>query len=226
MKILIIEDNKNLAKSIARVLQQEKFSIEIQENGAEAENFWIQHHSSIDCVLLDIQLPEKNGFEICKNIREKNISTPVIMLTAKGEVESRVQGLQSGADDYLTKPFSFDELLARIFAVLRRPQIIQQKKIWITEEICFQKEKRSVQKKNLEISLTPKEFEILEFLVENKNRAVSQQQIFEHCFDFAKDNWSNTIEVHIKNLRKKLFKDCYETPLKTVRGIGYCLEIK
>lgn len=226
MKILIIEDNRNLAKSIERVLKQENFSVGNFWNGKEAENFWLINHKEIDLVILDIQLPEKNGFEICQTIREKGISTPVIMLTAKEELEDKVKGLQIGADDYLTKPFKFEELLARIHALLRRPQIFKSEKLQLTKNIFFDASARKVEKNGEEISLTPKEYEILEFLVQHKNKAVSQQKIFDHCFDFAKDNWSNTIEVHIKNLRKKLFTQTHEKILKTIRGLGYRLEIE
>ncbi|USN58932.1 MAG: response regulator transcription factor [Candidatus Peribacteria bacterium] len=226
MKILIIEDNRNLAKSIERVLKQENFSVGTFWNGLEAEKFWLINNKEIDLVILDIQLPEKNGFEICQNIREKGISTPVLMLTAKNELEDKVKGLHIGADDYLTKPFKLEELLARVHALLRRPKMFKTKKIELTKNIFFDGAARKVAKSGNEISLTPKEFEILEFLVQHKNEAVSQQKIFDHCFDFAKENWSNTIEVHIKNLRKKLFTNDDEQILKTIRGLGYRLEIK
>ena len=137
MKILIIEDNRNLAKPIERVLKQENFSVGTFWNGAEAEKFWLINHSDIDLVILDIQLPERNGFEICQNIREKNISTPILMLTAKGEMEDKVKGLQIGADDYITKPFKFEELLARVHALLRRPKIFKTEKIQLKENIIF-----------------------------------------------------------------------------------------
>lgn len=226
MKILMIEDNRNLAKSIERVLKQENFSVGSFWNGKEAEEFWLTNRKEIDLVILDIQLPEKNGFEICQNIRKQNIATPVLMLTAKSELEDKVKGLQIGADDYLTKPFKFEELLARIHALLRRQKEFKKEEIQLTKNIYFDASARKVIKNEVEISLTPKEFEILEFLVQYKNEAISQQKIFDHCFDFAKENWSNTIEVHIKNLRKKLFTNDDEKILKTVRGIGYRLEIK
>ncbi|QQS59823.1 response regulator transcription factor [Candidatus Peregrinibacteria bacterium] len=225
MKILIVEDNRNLAKSIERVFKQENFSVRSFWNGKEAEEFWISHHQEIDLVILDIQLPKKNGFEICQTIRKKEICTPVIMLTAKQELEDRVYGLEIGADDYLGKPFQFEELLARVHALLRRPRTLKTEKIQLTKNIVFDGIARKVEKNGTKIALTPKEFEILEFLVRHKNEAVSQQKIFDHCFDFAKDNWSNAIEVHVKNLRKKLFTHNDEKILKTVRGFGYRLEI-
>ena len=226
MKILIVEDNRNLAKSIERVLKQESFSVAHFVDGLEAEKYWLASRSEIDLVILDIQLPGKDGFKVCQAIRGQGLSTPVIMLTAKSELEDKVKGLQIGADDYLTKPFNFEELLARIQALLRRPKELKKEKMQLTKDIYFDSSARKVTKNEAEISLTPKEFEILEFLVQHKNEAISQQKIFDHCFDFAKENWSNTIEVHIKNLRKKLFTNDDEKILKTVRGIGYRLEIK
>ncbi len=224
MKILLIEDHLNLASSIKRVLLQENFSVEHISNGAEAEIFWIANNENIDLVILDIQLPGKNGFKVCETIRKKGISTPVIMLTAKSEMNEKLAGFMAGTDDYLPKPFNFDELLMRIQALLRRSNVLIPQKIKITSVITFDQLARKIEKNGQEIRLTAKEFEILEFLVLNKNQAVSQQKIFDHCFDFAKENWSNTIEVHIKNIRKKCFVDEKEV-LKTVRGFGYRLEI-
>ncbi|MFH0834645.1 MAG: response regulator transcription factor [Patescibacteria group bacterium] len=222
----MVEDNRNLAKSIERVLNQENFSVGSFWDGVEAEKFWLSNHRDIDLVILDIQLPGKNGFEICRTVRAKHISTPILMLTAKGELEDKVQGLRIGADDYIVKPFKFEELLARIHALLRRPREFKIAKTALTKNILFDSPARQVWKNNKEISLTPKEFEILEYLIKHKNQAVSQQQIFDHCFDFAKENWSNTIEVHVKNLRKKLFANADEKILKTVRGVGYRLEVR
>ena len=226
MKILIVEDNRNLAKSIERVLKQESFSVAHLVDGLEAEKYWLACHSEIDLVILDIQLPGKDGFKVCQTIREQGLSTPVIMLTAKQAVEDKVNGLSLGADDYLGKPFKFEELLARIHALLRRPKAFKTEKIELSPQITFDAAARKVTKNEVEIGLTPKEFEILEFLVRHRNKAVSQQAIFDHCFDFAKDNWSNTIEVHIKNIRKKLFNADDAKILKTVRGVGYRLAIQ
>jgi DNA-binding response OmpR family regulator len=226
MQILIVEDNSNLAKSIERFLKQEKYTVKAFENGMDAERFWIINNTDIDLVILDVQLPGKNGFELCESVRDKNIFTPILMLTAKSEIEHVVKGLRVGADDYMTKPFSLDELLARIQALLRRPKTFQAEKVALSEGVFFHGSSRKVFKDGVEVSLTPKEFEILEFLIQHKNEAVSQQTIIDHCFDFAKEHWSNVIEVHIKNIRKKLFAYESEKKLKTVRGFGYRLEIE
>ena len=226
MKILLVEDNRNLAKSIVRVLRQDFFSVIHFVDGLEGEDYLLLNHEEIGLVILDIQVPGKNGFEICKTIRDQKLSTPVLMLTAKNKIEDKVNGLSLGADDYLEKPFSFQELLARIQALLRRPKAFQNQRVELSSRIIFDGWARKVVKDGKDISLTFKEFEILEFLVKHKNKAVSQQSIFDHCFDFAKDNWSNTVEVHIKNIRKKLFDENDAKILQTVRGHGYRLEIK
>lgn len=226
MKILLIEDNRNLAKSLDRVLRQEGFAVEYFWNGLEGEHFWTHHASEIDLVLLDFMLPGKNGDEICAQIRREKIHTPTIMLTAKGELEDKVIGFQSGADDYLVKPFAIEELLLRIKSILRRPKEITSDFIDLGSKIYFYEHEKRITCAGVEIALTAKEFAILAYLVHHKNIIRSQEQIFAHCFDFAKDQSSNTIEVHIKNLRQKLFSNHEAKILKTIRGMGYRLEIQ
>ncbi len=226
MKILIIEDNRNLAKSIIRMLSQERFSTDYFWNGEEGLGFLLQQHDKIDLVILDVMLPGRDGISICRTLREHNISTPILMLTARDTLEDKINGLNVGADDYLVKPFALEELLARVHALLRRPRVFASERIVINEHITFDASTRKAWNDGKEISLTPKEFAILELLLRYKNSTVSQQKIFDHCFDFSKDHQSNSIEVHIKNLRKKLFTNENEHLLKTVRGIGYCLEVQ
>lgn len=221
MKILIIEDNRNLANSIARALKWAKYSPEICQNGMEGHNYWIQHKKNIDLVILDEMLPWKNGITIIRDIRVLGISTPTIMLTAKAELKDKVAWLKSGCDDYMTKPFELDELLARIEALNRRPKERQKSKVEITKDILMDIIARQVLKNGKEITLTSKEFEILEYLIVNSWVALSESQIFDHCFDFARENTSNTVEVHIKNLRKKLFTNSPQDVIKTIRGTGY-----
>jgi two-component system, OmpR family, copper resistance phosphate regulon response regulator CusR len=225
MKILLIEDNPLLGKSIARILKQEGITVEYLKNGEEGEKFWMIHNKSIDLVLLDIMLPWKNGIEICKTIRKKWITTPILMLTAKGEIKDKVLGFRTWADDYLVKPFDYDELLVRIQALMKRPKHVLQSKIELACGVNIDIPARVIEKNGEKISLTPKELGILEFLVHHKNRVVTQQEIFDNVFDFAKDNWSNTIEVHIKNIRKKLFWEYGKQIIETVRGVGYKMEI-
>ncbi len=225
MKILLIEDNRVLAKAINRVLKHEGFAVGICHTGTEGESFWRDHHADIDMVILDVMLPEKDGFAVCESMRSLGIATPVLMLTAKGEVDEKVRGLNVGADDYLVKPFAFEELLARIGSLLRRPKQVAQAVVDLSEGVTIDLVAHIVTKDGDEVSLTLKEFSILEFMIMHKNQVLTQQQIFDHVFDFAKENGSNTIEVHLKNIRKKIFPHSDVSPLKTVRGVGYRLEI-
>ncbi len=223
MKILLLEDNRILAKSMLKGLKLKGFTVEHFLRGDDGEKFFFFHHKSFDVVILDLMLPGISGEKICQNIRQKGIETPILMLTAKDTPENKVLGLNLGADDYLTKPFNFEELVARIHALSRRKPHIQEKKFNITPQVILDFQKKGVYKNNVEINLSPKEFSILEVLAQNPNKALSRNQIFDKVSDFAADNWSNSIDVHIKNIRKKLFKN--ETdPIKTVRGIGYRLE--
>lgn len=225
MKILLIEDNRVLAKSITKGLHQKGIVVEHFVRGDDAENFFFMNHGNIDVAIVDIMLPGKSGIEICQNIRANNINTPVLMLTSKDTTEDKVQGLNVGADDYLTKPFVFEELLARIHALGRRKAPLEKEILHITPHILLDFQKKAVLKDGRDTGLSVKEFLILEVLAQNAGVALSRDQIFGKAFDFAADNWSNTIDVHIKNIRKKLFANENEDPIKTIRGIGYRLEI-
>lgn len=223
MKILLIEDNRLLSKSIRKGLEQQGISAEVFYNGIQGEQFLWMNHSIIDAVILDLMIPGKSGEAICEDARKNNIKTPILMLTAKDTLENKLNGFALGADDYLTKPFEFAELLARIRAILRRPESVQTEKIKIGElDINFSA--RKITHKNISTDLSPKEWAVLEYLYRHQNQAVSRDNIFENVSDFAKDNWSNTIDVHIKNLRKKLYYSNNEDFIKTIRGIGYLLE--
>ncbi len=224
MKLLLIEDNRVLAKSLVRGLRQEGFVVEHFLRGDDGERFLLLHHKTVDVVVLDLMLPGQSGEEICANAREKDISVPIVMLTAKDTTKDKVNGLMIGADDYLTKPFEFDELVARLHALLRRQPELQKQKVFLTEDIFIDFGKKTVYKDGVEQLLAPKEYAILEILVKNSGDAVTREQIFDKVTDFAADNWSNSIDVHIKNIRKKLFKDTKYDPIKTVRGVGYRLD--
>ncbi len=224
MKILLVEDNILLAKSIIRGLKHEKILTEHFVRGDDAEVFFKNSYNEIDVAILDLMLPGKSGEEICQSVRSKNIDTPIIMLTAKYDLEDKVNGLEIGADDYLTKPFEFEELVARIKALARRrKKEIENKKQKITKSVEIDFSKRVVLKNNQEIKLSPKEFGVLETLLKYKGRAVSRNEIFNEVNDFANTPWSNSIDVYIKNLRKKLFYD-ENDPIKTIRGFGYRLD--
>ena len=224
MKVFLVEDNRILAKSLVRGLKQEGILVEHFLRGDDGERFFLINHKMFDVVILDLMLPGKSGEEICTSIRQNNIDTPILILSAKNDVDDKVNGLTIGADDYLTKPFEFDELVARLRTLTRRKSKLQDDKITLSPNVIMDLQKISVFKKNKEISLSPKEYAILELLAKNKEQVLTREQIFDKVMDFAADNWSNSIDVHIKNIRKKLFKDEKYDPIKTVRGVGYRLE--
>lgn len=226
MKIVIVEDNQTLQKSIDKVLKDENHSTQAFFDGELARKWLMINHGSVDLCIIDYLLPGLDGISLIKLLREKQINVPVLMLTALSSIEDKVLGLSSGADYYLTKPFEFDELLACIKALHRRPSNFQSEVVEIYPGTICNLSNHTLLKEGESIHLTPTEFNILEYLIRHSGTAVTQEQLYEHSLDFAKENWSNTIEVHIKNLRRKLQSELYENPIKTIRGVGYALEIR
>lgn len=220
-----MEDNLVLQESIKKVLTDEGNFVASFADGESARRFCLVEKEAIDLLIIDYMLPELDGVELVKTLRSEGLSTPIIMLTAKGEIADKVTGLRSGADYYLTKPFAFDELLACIGVMRRRPQNYQPETYEIQEGLTCNLILHQLDKDRAVVPLTPTECSILECLIRHRGQPVSQHEIGEHVFDFAKENWSNTVEVHIKNLRKKLERDNYENPIKTIRGVGYALAI-
>lgn len=218
MRLLLVEDNQKLSSYIKKGLENHSYAIDCVFDGEAAEKQII--YGEYDLIILDILLPKKDGITVCKNIREKNINTPVLMLTAKGEIEDRIMGLDSGADDYLAKPFNFNELLARIRALLRRPKE-KKEEIIIAQNISIDGSKHIVKKGNEILELTLKEYAVLEYLMRNKDMVVGREQILEHCWDLSYESFSNIVDVYIKRLRKKMSPDNYEKYIQTIRGIGY-----
>ncbi len=224
MHIVVVEDNKTLATSIKTVLEQEGYSTTLFETGSLAYKWLLDNPSSYDLVMLDVVLPEMSGFEICKSLRMHHITAPVLMLTARGTLEDTIEGLDQGADDYLKKPFAFDELLARVRSLSRRQPNLIEANVELTSEVMVDPLAQKVFKQGKEIHLTAKEFGILSYFLQHPNKILTQQELYDHVFDFAEVQLSNTIEVHIKNLRKKLRTKSHELPVVTVRNAGYRLE--
>jgi DNA-binding response OmpR family regulator len=220
MKILIIEDNEKLAKSIKKGLEQEGFAADYLLDGESGESRLLVSHADYDVVILDLMLPKKDGIAVCQKIREENITIPVLMLTAKDTVENKVLGLDTGADDYLIKPFAFKELIARIRVLLRRPQEILPKELQI-DDLVLNTSTRTASRGDKNISLTLKEFMVLEYMMRNPNQIITRDQLYDHAWDFANNAFSNTVDVHIKNLRKKVDNGHSEKLLETIRGVGY-----
>jgi DNA-binding response OmpR family regulator len=224
MHIVLVEDNKVLATSITNVLKHEGYSVTHFDNGAIAHHWLVDNSSVYDLVILDVLLPEMNGFEICRALRTKKIKTPVLILTSKGSLEDTVEGLDCGGDDYLKKPFIFEELLARIRSLLRRQPNLLNIQMELTPDVTVDFQAHKVFRLKKEVHLTAKEFGILTYFLNNLNKVLTQQELYDHVFDFAEIQLSNTIEVHIKNLRRKLRTKEYELPIITVRNAGYRFE--
>ncbi len=219
MRILIVEDQQKLADSIKRGLEQKGYAVDTIYDGGQAMRRLEHDHHQYDLVLLDRMLPNLDGMIICQTLRKMNITVPILMLTAKDAIEDRVQGLDAGADDYLVKPFAFEELLARVHALLRRPVDSVTTELRVAD-LVLDTTKHQVLKGGKEVSLTSKEFAILEFCMRNLDQVLTREQIVQHVWDFASDSASNVVDAHIKNLRKKIQKK-NETILETVHGMGY-----
>jgi DNA-binding response OmpR family regulator len=223
MRILVIEDNQKLADSISRGLQQEGYAADYLLNGTEGERRMLVSHGDYDLLILDLMLPGKGGVDICKTLREKGIMTPIIMLTAKDTVDDKVLGLDTGADDYLIKPFSFEELLSRVRALARRPRTTLLPSLQVglltlnpgTQEAFIEKKK---------LGLTLKEFRILEFFMTHPDQVLARQKIIDHLWDFHFNQLSRVMDVHINNLRNKLQIHKHGPILETIRGVGYRLK--
>lgn len=222
MKILLVEDNKKLSNTLKIGLEQEGFAVDCLYDGATAERRISVNRDEYDLVILDRMLPEKEGVAVCMAWRKAEIKIPVIMLTALDTTDDKVLGLDSGADDYLAKPFEFDELVARIHALLRRPKTLTHD-ILTVADITLDTTNRRAEYKAKELSLTLKEFMVLEYLMRNVNKVVTRDTLYAHAWDFADSSFSNTVDVHIKNLRKKLHDN--GKLIQTIRGVGYTMGV-
>lgn len=217
MRILIVEDNEKLAKYTKQMFEEEGYAVDSVFDGEVGERR--ARSGNYDLVVLDIMLPKKDGISVCKSLREDNVNLPILMITAKGEVEDRILGLDSGADDYLVKPYDMKELLARVRSLLRRPQQKIITKLSV-QDITLDNSKHVATQNGKVLSLTLKEYSILEYLMLNTDVVITREQLLEHCWDFAYSPFSNITDVYIKQLRKKL-KDSNEKYIQTIRGVGY-----
>jgi DNA-binding response OmpR family regulator len=217
MKVLIIEDDEAIVNMLKKGLEDEDFVVDIAKNGDDGEYMAETNH--YDVIILDWMLPNKEGIEVLKDIRQKGVLTPVLMLTAKDTTDNKIEGLNSGADDYLAKPFSFDELLARLHAIYRRSVLKGSNKVKIGNiEIDF--DSKVVKKDGKLVDLTAKEYELLEFLVSHKGSVVSAEMIQEQLWNSEEFVTSNVIQVIVYRLRNKLSKDL----IKSKRNLGYFIE--
>lgn len=221
MKILIIEDNKLLAESIKRQLDAQ-YIVDIVSSGEEG----IERARDIaySVILLDLNLPGIDGYEVCYELRHARVNTPILVLSGVGDTESRVRLLTCGADDYVTKPFDGNELRARIAALTRRGNHDIQENTISVGDLVIDITRRRVVRSGVPITLRRKEFDILEYLAQNRGRAVTRTMIFNHVWETGQDGWNNTVDVHIKHLRDKVDRPFKTTLIKTAYGIGYMVD--
>ena len=219
MRILLVEDEKNVAGFIKKGLTEEFYTVDASINGEDG--FLMATTTEYDLIILDIMLPDINGIELCRRIKNHNIKTPVLMLTAVDSIESKVKGLDSGADDYLTKPFAFEEFLARVRALLRRPTLMSA--LLKVSDLTLDPVRHEAKRGGRIIQLTWKEFALLEYLMRNKGRILSRTKIFDHIWGDDLDTSSNVVDVYISYLRDKIDKNYSPKLIQTVRNVGYVL---
>jgi two-component system, OmpR family, response regulator len=220
MRVLIVEDEVKMASLLRRGLREEGLAADVARTGDDA--LWMARATEYDAIVLDVMLPGVDGFEICRRLREGGTWSPVLMLTARDGVDDRVTGLDAGADDYLTKPFSFAELLARLRALGRRPPV-ERPTILEVDDLRLDPATRRVWRGDVEIQLSAKEFALLETFMRRPGEVLSRYQLLEHCWDYGYENRSNVVDVYVRYLRKKIDRPFERASLETVRGVGYRL---
>lgn len=221
MRVLVVEDEERLARVVRRVLEQEGYQVDVAGDGASAVS--LAQQSRYDVMVLDVLLPVMDGFQVCRVLRESGNPVPILMLTALGEVHDRVQGLDTGADDYLVKPFAFDELLARIRALLRRrPEVVQETVLRVAD-LELDLVRHTARRGTREIELTPTEFRLLELLMRHKGQVLTRARIIERVWGYTFDGEASVVDTYVHYLRTKVDKDCPQKLIRTVRGAGYTL---
>lgn len=222
MRILIVEDEKKVASFIKKGLEEEYYSVDVAFDGRQG--YELASTEEYDVLILDIMLPFKDGLTLTKELRAENIETPILLLTAKDKVQDKVDGLDAGAEDYMTKPFAFEELLARIRALLRR-NVTSKSVLLKAGDLVLDTQAHKVTRGYKIVDLTPKEYSILEYLMRNKNTVISRTKLSEHVYDYHFDTDTNVIDVYINKLRNKIDKGFEGASLlHTVRGIGYIIK--
>ena len=223
MKILLIEDEPQVVEFLKKGLSEKGYETEVAYDGHMGER--LASKGDFGLIILDVILPNINGYDLCKRIREKGLEVPVLMLTALGTTDDKVSGFNAGADDYLVKPFEFDELLARIKALTKRSSgLLQTSKVIKIADLSLDFNKKSATRRDKNIDLTGKEFELLEFLMKNKGRVLSRSEIAEKIWDITFDTGTNVVDVYISILRKKIDRDFEEKLIHTKVGLGYYID--
>jgi len=220
MRILVVEDEVKVTSFIKKGLQEESYAVDVAYDGVEGLAFL--EMNVYDAVILDLMLPKKNGIEVMREVRARKLNVPVLMLTARDTLADKVMGLDAGADDYLTKPFAFQELLARLRSLLRRGKAeVAMLKV---ADLALDPATRKVKRSDQEIILTAKEFSLLEYMMRNVNKPLSRTMLSEHVWDINFDRMTNVVDVYINFLRNKVDKDFETKLIHTVRGVGYILK--
>lgn len=221
MKILVIEDDKKILSFLKKGFKEHGFAVDCAQDGKDG--YFLAKDQKYDCIVLDIMLPALNGYDLIQRLRSENNKTPVIFLTAKDSVQDRVKGLELGGDDYMIKPFAFSELLARVRAIMRREKE-QDSTSFSAGDLVVDTVKRTAIRNGQKINLTPTEFTIIQYLIERKGEVVTKTMLLENVWGYFFDSYTNVIDVHITNLRKKIDSEGYKSLIHTVRGVGYILE--
>src|ERR687887_1776089 len=221
MRILVVEDEQKVASFIKRGLEEEGYAVDVAADGEEGLAMALE--CVHDLIILDIRLPKMDGLRVLKELRQEKVMTPVLLLTVRATIEDKVLGLDAGADDYLTKPFAFQELVARVRALLRRrpevaPAVLQ------VGDLILDPARRTVARGGAKITLTPREFTLLDYFMRNPGRVLTRTMIAEHVWDYSFDTSTNVIDVYVNYLRKKIDADREPKLLRTIRGVGYVLK--
>jgi two-component system OmpR family response regulator len=222
VRVLIVEDELRMASLIRRGLIKEGLAVDVTSTGEDA--VWMAQATDYDAIVLDVMLPGMSGFETCKRLRTDDVWAPVLMLTARDSVEDRVAGLDTGADDYLVKPFAFAELLARLRALVRRGEL-ERPSVLEVDDLRLDPATRRVWRGSTEIALSAKEFAVLETFMRRPDEVLTRDHLLEHAWDFAYENRSNVVDVYVRHLRNKIDEPFGQTSLETVRGAGYRLRV-
>lgn len=221
MRVLIVEDEKKVAAFIKKGLEEETYAVDVAYNGEDGLH--MGQENQYDLIILDLMLPIINGLEVLSRLRKNKTDTPILLLTAKDSVEDKVTGLNTGADDYLTKPFAFSELLARIRVLLRRGKA-ETKTVLQIKGLSLDLVSHKVKRNDEEIELTGKEYSLLEYFMRNQGKVLTRTMIAEHVWDYNFDTFTNVIDVYVNHLRKKIDKGYPEKLLHTLRGVGYIMK--
>jgi DNA-binding response OmpR family regulator len=224
MKVLIIEDEESLAKLIKKSLEGEGYAVDYLTDGESGQNRILLNHKDYDLVILDLTLPKRQGSEICRNVRNMGISTPILVLTARSDSDSKVSLLDIGADDFMAKPFETKELFARIRALTRRPKVALPSELKVDDLVLIPSSKKAY-RNNKDLNLTLKEFRLLEYFMRRPNQVVERVDLVDNIWDFNYDSFSNIVDVYINRLRGKVDKGREKKLIETIRGVGYKLKI-